>query len=109
MPVLNLDLIVDEGKTGILCSSEGQIAALISELKLQRPDIDVSAWDRNNHKYVGDVFFLNYAGAKCLQRGSMSTVKNLGLGFIPFEELIQQDLPDINANETGILSLLGFE
>ena len=108
MPVLNLDLIVDEAKTGILCTSEGQITALVAELKLQRPDIDVSAWSRNNDRYVGDVFFLNYSGSKMLQRGSMSTVKNLGLGFIPFEELMQQDLPEINANETGILSLLGL-
>lgn len=106
MPVLNLDLIVDEENTGILCTSEGQITALVAELKLQRPDIDVSGWGRNNDRYVGDVFFLNYSGSKILQRGSMSTVKYLGLGFIPFEELMQQDLPDINANETGILSFL---
>lgn len=107
--VLNLDLIVDDRRTGIHCTSAEQVAELVSTIKLQRPDVDVSAWFKVDYsRHMNNVFFLNYSGAKALQTGSMSIVESLGLGFVPFEELVQHDLPEINANETGILSLLGL-
>ena len=110
MPVLNLSVIPDDRKVGVLCETLGQVEMLIDAVRSQRSDVDVGDWCRElkKSKHANRVYFLNYCGSKSLQHGRPAEIKALGLRSISFDELWWNDLPEFEENQTGILSLLGL-
>lgn len=110
MYVLDLSLISDDKKVGVLCETLGQFEMLLDAIKIQRPDIDCEVHrEMTEFNYANKVYYLNYMNSRRLQHGSRVTVRDLGLSYVQFNELWHEDLPDISVNQTGILSLLGVE
>ena len=108
--MLNLCIISDDKKQGVLCESLDQVRELVEAIKSQRPDIDIGDWttELKESKHANRVYLLNYCGHKRLQHGRVSDIKTLGLSYLQFHELLMYDLPEIDANQTDILSLLGL-
>lgn len=109
MFVLDFGVITDETKVGILCTTLGQAEMLIDAVKIQRPDINTGDWPKllRSETHANRAYFLNYRNSKRLQHGDPKHLPD-GLTYIPFEALLMDDFPNIDANKTGILSLLGL-
>lgn len=110
MSVLNLSAIKDDTKVGVFCETLSQVEMLIDAVKAQRPDINIGDWpkDLKEGMHANRVYYLNYRGNKRLQHGRPDVVRDMGLLYLQFEELWMEDLPDIEVDQTGILSLLGL-
>ena len=109
VPMLNLSLITDDTRIGVLCKTLDQFEMLLNAVKTQRPDIDCElhlSFTESN--YANKAYFLNYNRSKRLQCGSLDVVHDLGLTYFQFNELWEDDLPEFEENQTGILSLLGL-
>ena len=109
MSVLNLSAISDDSKIGVLCETLSQVEMLIDAVKTQRPDIDTGDWhkDLNKGTHTNRAYYLNYNKSKRLMHGDPAGVRSIGLSYIGFDDLWQDDLPEFRANQADILSLLG--
>lgn len=109
--MLNLDAINDDRKVGVLCKMLSQVEILIDAVQVQRPDINVGDWpkDLKEATHANRAYYLNYRGNRRLQHGRPDAMRDIGLSYLQFEELWVENLPDIEGNKTGILSLLGVE
>lgn len=110
MLMLNLSAIPDDMKFGVLCETLSQVEMLIDAVKTQRPDVTIRIRPEELRVdvHANRAYYLNYRGDRLLQHGNPSVVRGLGLSYLRFEELWVDDLPDIEGNQTGILSLLGL-
>lgn len=109
--VLNLGVIASDQWQAIHCRTLDEAQRLLDAVKEQRPDIYTGNWESilSDKKYEDKAFMLSYCGCKRLKYGSVSHLKSEGIEIIPFEALLYSfNLPEIKANQTGILSLLGL-
>lgn len=110
MSMLNLSAINDDTKVGVFCETLSQVEMLIDAVKTQRQDINTGDWPRDlkESTHANRAYYLNYRGSKRLQHGKPDVVRDIGLSYLHFEELWMEDLPDIEVDQIGILSLLGL-
>lgn len=111
--MIDLSRIVDDTKCGVICETEGELRMFVDAIKSQRKDIDIGSFKNSDRKmsesyYHGKAYFLNFKNTKYLQYGNPKSLPE-GLYAIPISDLLSvQDLPDINADQTQALSMLGL-
>lgn len=109
--VIDLSKITDDEKQAVHCRTIEEAQIFLDAVRVQRTDIGTTHWERTltSKKYEGKAFMLSYTGCKQLRYGEAFDLKRQGIEIIPFEALLRSfDLPEIDANQTGILSLLGL-
>lgn len=112
MQMLDLNIIINDEKQAIHCRTLEEAQQLLDAVRKQRTDINTYSWESTlvNKKYEDKAFMLSYCGCKSLKFGSVPNLRSQGIEIIPFEMLSRYfDLPEVEANQTGILSLLGVE
>lgn len=111
MLVLDLGAIASDQWQAVHCRTLEEAQRFLDAVKEQRPDIGTKSWEPIlvDSKYEDKAFMLSYCGCKSLKFGSVSHLKSEGIEIIPFEALLYSfELPEVEANQTGILSLLGL-
>lgn len=109
--MLDLGVITSDQWQAIHCRTLEEAQCLLDAVKEQRPDINIGSWKPVlvDKKYEDKAFILSYCGCKRLKFGSVSYLKSEGIEIIPFETLLHCiNLPEVEPNQTGILSLLGL-
>mgnify|MGYP003289269122 CR=1 FL=1 len=111
MSLINLGVIASDQWQAVHCRTIEEAQRLLDAVREQRPDIDTRTWEPVlvDKKYEDAAFMLSYFGCKRLKFGSVSYLKSQGVEIIPFESLLYSfELPEVEVNQTGILSLLGL-
>lgn len=111
MFVLDLRIIASDQMQAVHCRTLEEAQCLLDAVREQRPDIYTGNWETvlSDKKYEDRAFILSYCGCKRLKFGSASFLESEGIEIIPFDVLLYSfNLPEIEANQNGILSLLGL-
>ena len=109
---VDLSRIPDDKWCGVICENEKELAEFVNAIKEQREDVDIGSFKDTsklaNPRYHGKAYFLNYLGSKRLQHGRPDGLPS-ELNTMRFEELFcAPDLPDIEADQLEMLSMLGL-
>lgn len=109
---VDLSHIPDDKWWGVICENEQDLVEFVNAIKDQRKDIDICSFSDPSKladpRYHGKVYFLNYLGSKRLQYGRPDALPS-ELNTMRLEELFcAPDLPDIDAGQLEMLSMLGL-
>lgn len=109
---VDLSRIPDDKWCGVICENEQDLVEFVNAIKDQRKDIDIGSFNDPsnlaNPRYHGKAYVLNYLGSKRLQFGRPDSLPG-ELCTMMFEELFcAPDLPDIDADQLEMLSMLGL-
>ncbi len=108
----DLKRIPDARYWGVICDTEEELREFVSAVKTQRKNIDVGTFAHSSEisreYYRGKAFFINYSNSRRIQYGDIEALPS-NVKTMRFDELLSvQDLPDISADQLGVLSMLGL-
>lgn len=109
--MLNLAVITNDEKQAVHCRTLDEARILYYAVKAQRPDISFYGWNGPpdlNSVYADKAYMLSYNGCKSLKYGGVNDLRRMGVEIVSFDRLLEFELPDVEVNQTGILSLLGL-
>lgn len=109
---VDLSRIPDDKWWGVICENEKDLIEFVDAIKDQRKDVDIGSFNDpsklTDPRYHGKAYFLNYLGSKRLQNGWPDDLPS-ELNTMRLEELFYApDLPDIDADQLEMLSMLGL-
>lgn len=107
--MLDLSVITRDESQAVHCRTLEEAQLLYHAVKEQRPDIHMYGWSGppDSDRYVDKAYILSWHGFRAFKYGDVEYLRKNGVEIIEFGGLLLQDLPDIEANQTDIFSLLG--
>lgn len=110
--MVDLSRIPDDRYWGVICETEEELKEFVSAVKTQCKDISVGSFvhpsEISKKHYRGKAFFINYSNSRRVQYGEVAALPS-NTKTMRFDELLSvQDLPDISADQLGVLSMLGL-